>query len=118
MLESKLGLFQITKIEHDEGFAYLKDVLTNDEYKIVDIALSGNTTPDKIYVYTRLLHYQDICFNAGPNFVFDTEDDFIKKHISDHKKDYTPEKESLRFSQLYNHFSARPDPVRVFKNAF
>ena len=116
MLDSTIGLFEITKTDIDEGYVYLKDIFTGIEYKIVDIALSGSRTHDNFYMYTRLITYHGICFNTGLSLTFDKKDSFIKAHIKTHKKDYIPEGELLRFIELYNHFSKNPNKMNILTN--
>jgi hypothetical protein len=114
MLASKLGLFEITGTDVMEGYAYLKDVFTGDEYTMVDIALSGNRNTSACYLYTRIISYQDINFGSGLNFFFLKKDDFIKKHIQEHKNDFKPNGEFLRFTQLYNRYSQDLERLKVF----
>ena len=108
MLNSKLGLFEITEADLDEGYAFLKDVFTGEEYKMIDVGLSGNRNNDEAYIYTRIITYHDISFGTGLNFIFDKSDNFIQNYIQQHKKDYSPNGEFLRFTQLYNHYSKYP----------
>jgi hypothetical protein len=72
MLNSKLGLFEITGTDMEEGYVYLKDVFTGTEYAIVDIGLSGSLNNDKVYLYTRIISHNGINFSSGLNF-------FLKK---------------------------------------
>lgn len=116
MLDSTIGLFEITKTDIDEGYVYLKDIFTDVEYKIVDIALSGSQKYDDLYMYTRLITYHDISFNTGLNLIFDKKDSFIKAHIKTHKKDYIPEGELLRFIELYNHYTKNPNKKKILIN--
>ncbi len=116
MLDSTIGLFEITKTDIDEGYVYLKDIFTDTEYKIVDIALSGSKQYDNFYIYTRLITYHDISFNTGLSLTFDKKDSFIKAHIKTHKKDFHPEGEFLRFTQLYNQYSKNPGKMKIFTN--
>jgi hypothetical protein len=109
MLDSKLGLFEITGEDEGEGYAYLKDVFSGAEHTIVDIGLSGNTNNDDYYLYTRIISYQGINFGSGLNFIFEKTDAFIKDHIQQHRKKFHPNGEFLRFTQLYNHYSQNPD---------
>ena len=116
MLNSTIGLFQVIKTDIDEGYVYLKEIFTGVEYKIVDVSLSGSQAHDNFYMYTRLIKYNDICFNTGLNLTFDKKDSFIKAHIKSNKIDYKPEGELLRFIQLYNYFSKNPDKLKVHAN--
>jgi len=116
MVNSKLGLFEITGTDIYEGYAYLKDVFTGEEYTLIDVGLSGNLNNDDIYIYTRIITYQDITFGTGLNLLFRKTDDFIKNHIKQHKKDFNPKGEYIRFAQLYNHYSRDPNRVRSVTN--
>ena len=116
MLDSTIGLFEIIKTDIDEGYVYLKDIFTDIEYKIVDIALSGNHIYDSIYLYTRLIKYHNITFNTGLSLTFDKKDRFIKNHIRDHKKNYKSESELLRFIQLYNYYSKNSNNIKIVTN--
>ena len=116
MLNSKLGLFEIARTEPGEGYAYVKDVFTGEEYKITDIGLSGNNNNDSFYIYTRMITYRNINFGTGLNFLFSKTDPFIKSHIRQHMKDYSLNGQLLRFTQLYNRYSNNPDRVKVVAN--
>ena len=113
MLDSTIGLFEITKTEINEGYVYLKDIFTDIEYKIVDIALSGSYIYDDFYMYTRLIKFHDIIFNTGLSLIFNKKDAFIKNHILKHKKDYKSDGEFLRFTQLYNYYSKNPNKAEI-----
>lgn len=116
MLDSTIGLFEIIKTDIKKGYVYLKDIFTDVEYKIVDIALSGTSVYENIYMYTRLIKYHDITFNTGLNLIFDKKNSFIKNHIRNHKKDYKSERELLRFTQLYNYYSKNPNKMEIITN--
>ena len=113
MMDSKLGLFEITGADPDEGYAFLKEVFTGDEYKIIDVALSGSRNYGDFYIYTRIITYHDISFGTGLNFAFSKTDSFIQNYIQQHKKDYSPNGEFLRFTQLYNRYSNHPDKIKA-----
>jgi hypothetical protein len=116
MLDSKLGLFEITGTDIDEGYAYIKDVFTGVEYTIIDIGLSGQQNYDGFYLYTRIITYHNVSFNSGLNFFFTKTDNYIKRHIQEHKKDFNPNREFERFTQLYNRYSKYPDKIMVVTN--
>jgi len=118
MVDSKLGLFEVTQIDTDEGYAYLKEVFTGAEYKIIDVGLSGDKNHDNFYLYTRIITYHGISFGTGLNLIFTKSDGFIKNHIQRHKKDYKPIGEFIRFTQLYNRYSKYPDKIKVVANTF
>ena len=116
MLSSRLGLFKVTGTDINEGYAYLKEVFTNDKYKIVDIGLSGNRNYEDIYIYTRIITYRGISFNTGLGMFFTESDGFIENYIQQQKKEYNPNGEILRFTQLYNRYSKFPGKIKVATN--
>jgi hypothetical protein len=118
MLESKLGLFEVTGTDSDEGYAFLKEVFTGEEHTITDVALSGTASEDGPYIYTRLIEHQGICFSTGLSIAFAKSDNFIRSHIREHRKNYNPHGELVRFTQLYNHFSLSEDSINVVPNSF
>jgi hypothetical protein len=116
MLNSKLGLFEITGTDMGEGYAYLKNVFTGAEYAIVDIGLSSNQNNDAVYIYTRIISHNGINYSSGLNFLFKKTDFFIKNHIQQHKKDFYPNGEFQRYIQLYNRYSKNPDKIKIITN--
>ena len=118
MLSSRLGLFKITGTDMTEGYVYLKDVFTGDEYKMIDVGLSGSkmNDDDDVYVYTRIITYHDINFGTGFSLFFSASDGFIENYINTHKKDYSPIGEFLRFSELYNYHSKFPGKIKITAN--
>lgn len=118
MLNSKLGLFEITNTDSNEGFVYLQDVFTKEKFTVTDVALSGNQNYSENYLYTRIICCNGVCLNTGLSLVFSKKDAFIKNHIRHHSKDFNPDAEFLRFNQLYNHYSKSNDRVEVLTNPF
>ena len=116
MLDSKLGLYEIVGADSAEGYVYLKEVFTGEEYKIIDIGLSGSQNFIDIYMYQRIITYHGISFNAGFSLIFAKSDDFINRHIQQHKKNYNPDGEFYRFTQLYNRYLKHPGKLRVVTN--
>ena len=116
MLSSRLGLFTVTGTDLVEGYANLKEVFTGDEYKIVDIGLSGNPNNSGIYIYTRIITHHGVSFNTGLNLLFMESEGFIEGYIDRQKKDYKPHGEIYRFTQLYNRFSSVPSKLKVVTN--
>jgi SEC-C motif len=118
MLNSTLGLFEITKADSEEGYAYIKEVFTGSEYKITDVALSGDKNHDKFYIYTRIITYHNVSFDTGLNLTFSKTDPFIKSYIKREKKDYIPLAEFRRFVELYNRFSRDVNKVHIITNRY
>ena len=112
MLNSVAGLFEITETDREKGQVHLKDVLTNKEYCITDIGFSSNLHNDKIYLYTRIITYQDISFGTGFNLVFDKNDEFICKWIKENLN--KPEKQEIeRFIELYNEYKKDSKGIKL-----
>ena len=118
MLDSKAGLFEVIKTEATEGYAYLKDVLNGNEFKITDIGLSGSLSFENFYNYMRIIEYKGISFGTGLNLIFKKEDSFIQSWIKEHKKKYIEGEETLRFLELYNRYSKNDNGVKVKINSF
>jgi len=116
MLNSKLGLFEVTGTDMTEGYAYIKDVFTGVEYTLTDIGLSGQPNFEDFYFYTRIISFHGINFGTGLNLIFTKTDKFVKNHIQAHKKDFHPDGEFERFTQLFNHYSKHPDNIKIVTN--
>jgi hypothetical protein len=116
MLDSKLGLYEITDVDRDHGYAYLREVFTGEERRIIDVGLSGDLNYSNFFLYTRIIEVQGICFGTGLNLVFTKDDRFIREHIQKHKKGYSSQGEFVRFIELHNRYSQYPDSVQVVPN--
>ncbi|MCL2773646.1 MAG: SEC-C domain-containing protein [Oscillospiraceae bacterium] len=115
MLDSHAGLFEITGADKDEGYVYLRDVLSNQEYKIIDIALSAQLNDD-IYMYNRIITYKDISFGTGIGISFSKKDLFITDWIKRNKKDYMIKQELIRFLELFNRYTTDSNNIKTIKN--
>jgi len=118
MLNTKPGLFEVTDTNIHEGYAYLKNVFTGEENKIIDIGLSGNNNNDEYYIYMRVITHNGISFGTGLSLVFKKNNRFIKEHIKHHKNNFSAESEFTRFIELYNQYTSNPDRVQVSFNAY
>jgi len=120
MLDSRPGLFEITDTDFDEGYAYLKEVFTGVEYKIVDIALSAMKMNDGFafdhYYYLRIISYRNTNFNAGIHMAFKKTDRFIIDFIQKNWTNYDPHDGLLRFEQLFKQYSNDPNRQKVVTN--
>jgi len=119
MLNSELMLFELIGTDYDEGYAFIKDVFTKNEYKLVDVGLSNRQKDDMdLYIYTRIITYHDISFSSGLNIVFRKSDPFIKDFIKRHKKGYSHLGSLTRFLELYKRYSSDPGDIDVTMNKF
>ncbi|MDR1688891.1 MAG: SEC-C domain-containing protein [Clostridiales bacterium] len=105
MLDSSLGLYEITRREPDEGYAYLRNVLTSDEYKLTDFGLSSEINPANVLIYARVITYRSVNFGTGFHLPFEKNNPFIINFIQRHKADYRPWAELDRFMELYGYFA-------------
>ena len=101
MLNSTIGLFEVVKIEVDTAYVTLKNVFTGQEFKILDIGLSGSPGADRNYLYTRIITYKETSFGTGFSMLFPKTDAFICKFISTEKKKPQPLSEIARMTKLY-----------------
>jgi preprotein translocase subunit Sss1 len=118
MLDSKLGLFDIVGKDADEGYAYIKDVLSGSEYTLTDVGLSGDVGNDDLLIYTRIITYRGVSFGTGLSLTFSKNDSFIKSFIKRHKSKYDSYGEYGRFAELYKYFYQTPNKTKIIANRF
>ena len=106
MLNSTVGLFEVVKIEEETAYVTFKHVFTGEEFRIVDIGLSGSPSARKLYIYTRIITYDGISFGTGLNLIFPKDDLFIGQFIIDEQEDYKPTSELVRMLNLYQHLDS------------
>lgn len=116
MLDSKAGLFEVTDMTTGEGYVTLKNVFTDETYRLTDIGLSASRNALQNYIYLRVITYQGISFDTGLNVVFDKNDPFIKSFIKRHKQDYKPLGELMRFLELHNRVSQNNGGITAVLN--
>lgn len=114
---SRMGLYEVTRKDPDEGYAYMKNVISGEEIKVIDIALStDHIEKEKYYYHARIVNYQGINFNANTDMFFKLSDNYIKKYIAKCKEKYNPDLEFGSYLQLYNRYMN--DPNRAMINRF
>jgi hypothetical protein len=118
MHNSICGLFEIADVDSEQGYVWLKNIFTSDVYRIIDIGMSLDSSKTDIYVYRRLITFDEITFTAGTPLTFNKSDPFIIKFIKHHKKNWLPHGEFLRFNELYNHYTTSEKTVIVKRNEF
>jgi hypothetical protein len=118
MLNSKLGLFSIEKIDKEQGYVYLEDVFTGEEHQIVDIALSnsGDQTTRAILLYRRIITHNGISFGTAFHKMFEKSESFIKRFINAEKKNHVVEEELLRFAKIRTQLGEKKSRVRTIIN--
>ena len=86
MNNSVVGLFKVVDVDFDSCIVTYEDVFTHKKYKLMDISFSTiySKSYDGIYMYNRLITYDNITFGTGSPISFLNSDkkvkDFIKKH--------------------------------------
>lgn len=115
MLNSEMGLFEIIKTDRLEGQVYFKNIFNNKTYCVTDIAFSSNLTNENVYVYTRIVSYNNICFGTGFVIPFDKEDEFIKKWIKENRKKENNQ-DFRQFMELYTAYTKGNDQVPLTIN--
>jgi len=113
MHNSVRGLFEITKIDSDQGYVYLKEVFTAQPFRIIDIGMSIYDTAAEMYIYRRILTLGEISMGAGVALTFEKSDKFIKEFIKREKANYHPAGEMVRFNDLYNYYTTASDRIQL-----
>jgi len=116
MMNSVASLFEIVRVEMHEGFVYLRDVFTDQEFKITDISMSGTLDVPDIYLFMRIITHNEVSFGTGLALSFRKNDKFIKEFILKHKK---PENLRTSFEMLltlYKHHSQNPGDIMIQVN--
>ena len=117
MAASRRGLFEVVDVDGDNGYVFLKDVFTDDLLKVTDIAMSVN--PDDFsdyYISRRIITHKDISFGSNLTFTFKKSSSFIKDFISEHKKNYNPDIEMVRFIELYKQYCGDENRIRHIRH--
>lgn len=69
-------LYEVTKIDRDQGVLFLKEVLSdNDAVQVIDVGLSSGIN-ENVLVFTRLIHLGEFSMTSGLVFCF----------LADHKQ--------------------------------
>ena len=86
MKNSYSSLFQINNI--NDIYIELEDVFTKEKIEIIDTTLTvlSNISKD-IYLYSRIINYNNISFIGCTPIIVKKEYDEIKKYIKNYKKD-------------------------------
>ena len=117
MLDSVESLFEIISIDSTNGYATLKDVFNDKEYKLTDLSLSCNYNYEKVYLYTRIITSKGISFGTGMGMSFVKTDSRIINWIKKHKKTYSKKTELSRFTTIYALYqSIRDNEVNTVMN--
>jgi hypothetical protein len=116
MANSEAGLCKIVEKDENNGYVYLRDVLSGKNHCITDIALSGIMGDSEGYIYTRIITFQGISFNSGLLPSFSKDSQFIIDWIERHSKIYNPQEELHRFLDLYNEYLERPGHIVTYVN--
>ena len=87
MKNSVVSLFLIKDVDKANGYVTYEDVFTKKQYQVVDVTLSSSYIASdkiKLYIYNRLITYDDMTIAAGLNCAFTSEskqlNNFLKKN--------------------------------------
>ena len=106
MDSTTIGLFEIVEAEEETGYVTIENVLTGEEFQIIDIGLSGSPGADQSYMYTRIITHNGISFSTGLGMIFLKDNPFIRDFIEKEKQDYKPFGELLRLTTLYQYLDS------------
>lgn len=93
MKNSYVGLFKVINTDRNDGYITYEDVFTKKKFKVIDIAMSSTLKVDKkrmIYVYNRIITFDDISFGTGIHCMMTSEHKLLQEFIKNHKyKNYS-----------------------------
>ena len=119
MKNSYVGLFKIIDSDRDEGYIIYEDVFTKKKFKVIDIAMSSTLRVNKkkmIYVYNRIITFDDISFGTGIHCMMTSEHKLLKNFIKKHKyKNYS---DFARCLLLYDISKSGNDLVVYYNNQY
>ncbi len=84
MNNSFVSFFKIVNKDYN-GYVNIEDLITGNEYKIIDIALSNPIRKNDTYIYSRIFSIDGISF-ASPLFVFPKNNKVINNYINNLKR--------------------------------
>lgn len=88
MNNSYVGLFKVIDVDRKEGYVTYEDVFTKNKFKVIDISMSSTLYIDKdkiIYVYNRIITFDDISFGTGIHCIMHSDHKLLQKFIKNHK---------------------------------
>ncbi len=98
MNKSFVSFFKILKKDYD-GFIELKDMITQNTYKVIDISLSNPMYKGNVYLYSRLITVDDISFLSGL-MMFPTNNKKVNNYIKTCK--YRNKSKFVQLLEVYN----------------
>ncbi len=114
MKNSVVSLFLIKDVDKDNGYVTYEDVFTKKQYQVVDVALiSSYIAYDeiKLYIYNRLITYDDMTIATGLNCAFTSESEQLKKFLKKNKF-----KENSSFENTLMLYKMSKNDASVFIN--
>lgn len=88
MKNSYVGLFKVVATDINDGYITYEDVFTKKRFKVIDIAMSSTLKVDEkrmIYVYNRIITFDDISFGTGIHCMMTSDNKLLKEFIKKHK---------------------------------
>ena len=88
MKKSKVSIFKIVAVDTDEGYVTYEDIFTKEQIKIIDITYTAfyRISDNKdVYLYNRIITYDDISFTTGLNCSFTPGNKKLKEYIKSNK---------------------------------
>lgn len=119
MKNSYVGLFKIVDVDKNNGYVFYEDVFTHKKFKVIDISMSSTILIDEkipIYVYNRVITYEDISFGTGIHCMFKGENKSLQNFIKTHK--YYKCSDFSRCILLYMLFKENKNLKITFNNQY
>jgi hypothetical protein len=88
MKDSYVSLFKVVAVDRNDGYITYEDIFTKKKFKVIDISLSSTLKIDEksvIYVYNRIIKFDDISFGTGIHCIMSSDNKLLKEFIKNHK---------------------------------
>lgn len=88
MNKSYVSLFKVIDSDISTGTVIYQDVFTNKRYKVIDISMSASLAVTKrkdIYIYNRIITYEDISFGTGIDCILYYDNKYLRKFLKEKK---------------------------------
>lgn len=88
MKNSYASLFRLVDVNREEGYVIYEDVFTYKRFKVIDIAMSSTLRMDTkrfVYMYNRIITYDDISFGTGIHCTMTSQNNGLKRFLKKYK---------------------------------
>lgn len=113
MKKSTIGLFKVKQIKRNKGYIIVEEIFTHKRFKVIDLTLSLLENKN-VYLFTRIISYNEINFTTNITFLFDKNSNQIKKYIKKYKD--LPISNALKYVSLYSLYKNEKNKLNINTN--